>query len=238
MRIFVVSSYLLLLLLQPHALRGEETPKAVLEHTRSVYGALTSYSDTGTALKEYSATSRDQFSFTTFFNRAPRHFFFDYRKPSGDRMVVWGDPDAFHVWWKTTGQVTEYPNPKNTGALTLSDYPTGGAITKIPPLLYSKAGLAGAVVGFEPTRMADMEDVGGSRCYRLEGTTSDSYGQTGKQVNVRTLTVWIDSSSYLIRKVVEDAPSAPGTLNRTTTTFDPKANPKLNDEPFQFSPPK
>jgi outer membrane lipoprotein-sorting protein len=238
MRLFVMSSFLLLLALQPPALRAEETPAAILEHTRSVYAALTSYSDTGTALSEYSPTSHDENSFATYFTRAPRHFMFDYRKASGDRLVIWGDPDAFHVWWKTTGQVTEYPNPKNTGALTLSDYPTNGAITKIPSLLYSKANLPGAVQQFEPDRLAGMEDVGGNKCYRLEGTTNDQYAKTGKKVNVRNLTVWIDSTSYLIRKILEDAPAPPGMLDRTTTIFDPQANPKLNDDPFRFVPPK
>jgi outer membrane lipoprotein-sorting protein len=238
MRFFVVSSCLLLLALRPPALRAEETPAAILEHTRSVYAALTSYSDTGTVLKEYSPTSHDENSFATYFTRAPRHFMFDYRKPSGDRIVIWGDPDAFHVWWKTTAQVTEYPNPKNTGAITLNEYPTAGAITKIPPLLYSKANLAGAIPNFEPGRLAGMEDVAGNKCYRLEGTTSDQYAQTGKKVDVRNLTVWIDSTSYLIRKILEDAPAAPGMLNRTTTTFNPQANPKLNDDSFQFVPPR
>jgi outer membrane lipoprotein-sorting protein len=238
MRFFAVSSCLLLLALRPPALRAEETPAAILEHTRSVYAALTSYSDTGTALKEYSPTSHDENSFATYFTRAPRHFLFDYRKPSGDRLVIWGDPDAFHVWWKTTGQVTEYPNPKNTGAITLSEFPTGGAITKIPPLLYSKGNLPGAIPHFEPDRLAGMEDVAGNKCYRLEGTTSDLYSETGKKVNVRNLTVWIDSTSYLIRKILEEAPAAPGMLDRTTTTFHPQANPKLNDDPFKFAPPK
>jgi hypothetical protein len=132
MRFFFVSSCLLLLALRPPELRAEETPAAILEHTRSVYAALTSYSDTGTLLKEYSPISHDEYSFATYFTRAPRHFMFDYRKPS-DRIVIWGDPDAFHVWWKTTGQVTEFPNPKNTGAITQSEFPTGGATTKIPP---------------------------------------------------------------------------------------------------------
>jgi len=57
-------------------------------------------------------------------------------------------------------------------------------------------------------------------------------------VNVRNLTVWIDSTSYLIRKIFEEAPAAPGMLDRTTTTFDPQANPKLNDDTFKFVPPK
>ena len=109
---------MLLLALRPPALRAEETPAAILEHTRSVYAALTSYSDTGAVLKEYSPTSRDEYSFATYFTRAPRHFMFDYRKPS-DRIVIWGDPDAFHVWWKATGQVSEYPIPR-TQALSRS----------------------------------------------------------------------------------------------------------------------
>jgi outer membrane lipoprotein-sorting protein len=237
MRFFLMSSCLLLLALRPPELRAQETPAAILEHTRSVYAALTSYSDTGTLLKEYSPTSHDENSFATYFTRAPRHFLFDYRKPS-DRLVIWGDPDAFHVWWKTTGQVTEFPNPKNTGAITQSEYPTSGAITKIPPLLYAKANLPGAVQHFEPNRLAGMEDVEGNKCYRIEGTTSDEYAQTGKKVDVRNLTVWIDSTSYLIRKIIEEAPAVPGMLNRTTTTFHPQANPKLNDDSFQFAPPK
>lgn len=237
MRFFVVLSCLLLLALRPPVLRAEETPAAILEHTRSVYAGLTSYSDSGTVLREYSPTSRDENSFATYFTRAPRHFMFDYRKPS-DRIVIWGDPDAFHVWWKATAQVSEYPNPKNTGAIMNSDFPTSGATTKIPPLLYPKAGLPGAIPQFEPDRLAGMEDVAGTKCYRLEGTASDVYAQTGKKVNARNLTVWIDSSSYLIRRVLEEAPAAPGMLNRTTTTFNPQANPKLNDDSFKFAPPK
>lgn len=228
----------LVLILRSTWLRAQEPSATVLEHTRSVYAALASYSDTGTVVREYSATSRDQTHFSTYFNRAPRHFLFDYRKPSGDRLVVWGDPDAFHVWWKATGQVTEYPNPSNTNAITLNDYPTGSAVTKISPLLYSKANLPGTLQRFEPQSTAATEDVSGHKCYRLEGTASDSYGSTGNNVNVRKVTAWIDASSFLVRKVVEQAPAAPGAINRVTTTFEPQANPKLNDQAFVFTAPK
>jgi outer membrane lipoprotein-sorting protein len=231
---------LLALAFSPLTMGGQETPGAILEHSRSVYGALSSYSDSGTTVIEYGPSNqpgRDENSFSTWFNRAPRHFLFEYRKPS-DRMVIWGDPDAFHVWWKATGQVSEYPNPKNTGALTLSDYPTNSTISKIPPLLYSKANLPGAVAAFEPTRVAGTEEVDGSKCYRLEGTASDSYGQTGNKVNQRHITVWIDASSFLVRKVVEEAATAPGSVNRTTSTFRPQANPQISDDHFQFAPPR
>ena len=238
MRNLFVASCLLLLMLRPLALHAEETPAVIVEHTRSLYAALSSYSDTGTVFKEYGQTGHDQFSFTTAFNRTPRHVLFDYGKSGGDRYVVWADPEAFHVWWKATGQVTEYPNPRNSGAITLSDYPTGAAISKIVPLLYAKANLPGAMQNFDTARLAGTEEVGGSRCYRLEGSTSDSYAATGNKVNVRKITVWIDSTSYLIRRVLEDSPAPAGSLNRTTTTFDPKANPRINDDSFKFAPPR
>jgi len=237
MRNNVFWSLIYLLALCPMA-HAEESPAAILEHTRSVYAALNSYSDTGTVVYQYTQTAHDEHHFTTAFVRSPRHFMMDFRKAAGDRIVIWGDPDAFHVWWKTTGQVTEYPNPKNTGAITLNEYPTNAVSTKIPPLLYAKADLPGALPHFVPEKNAGLEPCGDKKCYRLEGTTSDLYGDTGKQVNVRKLTVWIESTNYLVRKVMEEAPAVPGALDRTITTFNPEANPKLADDAFKFTPPK
>jgi outer membrane lipoprotein-sorting protein len=219
-------------------LHGEENPVAILNHARSVYAALSSYSDTGTVTKEYGASSKDKFSFATHFNRSPRGFMFDFTRPGGDHIVIWGDPDAFHVWWKATGQTSEYPNPSNTNALVLNDYPTSSVISKIPPLIYSKADLPGTIAHFQPTRLAGMEEVAGSKCYRLEGGASDSYGTTGRKVNFRNVTLWIDAGTYMVRKIIEDAPAAPGQVNRSTTEFDPQANPKLSADVFKFSPPK
>jgi outer membrane lipoprotein-sorting protein len=234
----LLRSICLLLVLRPLAAYAAETPEAILEHTRSVYAALSSYSDKGTVTKEYTATSRDTYSFTTRFNRSPRHFLFDFNTPSGGRLVIWGDPDAFHSWWKATGQANDYPNPSNTNALTLNDYPTNGAISKIVPLLYAKAALPGTIAQFVPSRLAGMEQVGDTKCFKLEGIASDSYGATGRKVNTRVVTLWIDSASYLVRKISEESPASPGMLNRITTTFDPQANPKLEDGVFRFSPPR
>jgi outer membrane lipoprotein-sorting protein len=229
-------SYFVLLTAQ--AAFASESPQAILDHMRSVYSDMSSYSDTGTVVHEISPTSRDTHHFTTLFNRAPRHFLFDMRKQNDDRLVIWGDPDAFHVWWKTTQQTTDYPNPKNTGAITLSDYPTGGAITKIPVLLYAKANMSGALTHFEPDGSQVTESIMGHPCVRLNGKASDFYGESGKQVNVRKVVVWIDTKTYLLRQILEDPPAAPGMLDRTTTTFDPTANPTLPEDHFKFTPPR
>ena len=75
----------------------------ILQRSRAMYGELRSYADTGVVLEEYGSGSKDRHAFTTNFNRAPRRFSFDFSKDGGDRYVVWGDPDAFHTWWKATG---------------------------------------------------------------------------------------------------------------------------------------
>jgi len=219
-------------------LRADESPDAIVQHMRSVYGALNSYSDRGKILKEYTVDVKDEHTFTTYFNRAPRHFLLDFRKAGDDRFVIWGDPDAFHTWWKTTAQQSDYPNPNNIDAINLNDVTTSGAANKIPTLLYSKAPLVGPFTHFSDPSLDGMEDVGGQKCYRIVGHTNDVYGATGKEVNFRKLTLWIDSKTYLLRQVREETKAPPGSIDRTTTTYEPQANPAIPDGNFKFTPPE
>jgi len=209
-----------------------ESAAGILDAARATYAALKSYSDTGTVTEEFGPSARSQHTFTTRFNREPRGFLFAMHKEGGDRLVVWADPGAFHVWWKATGAQTDYPNPNNSGAITLNDFPTVGAITKMTSLLYSKAGLVSSLSNATLLEGTPMEDIAGQRCYRLTGTTKDFYGQSGRSVNTRTLTIWIDARTHLVRQIREEGPSAPGSRNRTTTVFEPLANPALGAESF------
>jgi outer membrane lipoprotein-sorting protein len=221
----------------PLPARAEESADAIVSRTRATYAALNSYSDRGVVLREYSDNNKDRHTFTTFFNRAPRHFLLEFHKQGGDQFEIWGDPDAYHTWWKTTGQASDYPNPNNIPALNLNDYTTLGLSTKIPSLLYAKAPIVGALSHFADATVDGTEDVGGAHCYRLVGHTSDVYGATGKEVNLRKLTVWIDQKSSLVRQVREESKATPGALNRTTTTYEPQANPTIPDSAFKFTPP-
>lgn len=212
----------------------------VLARSRAVYAGLGSYADTGVVIKEYGGRDccKEQHTFTTYFKRAPRGFYFDFRNENGDRYVIWGDPQAFHTWSKSGGRTEDYPNPDNIGAFTLSGVGTVGAALKIPLLLYPKAPLQGAFSNFSDAVSDGTEDVGGHKCYRLVGTAHDIYGQTGHESNVRNMTVWIDADSLLIRKVVEVPKDVlPGQIQRTTTVFDPQANPALDEGRFRFTPP-
>jgi len=148
------------------------------------------------------------------------------------------DPDAFHAWWKTTGQQFDYPNPDNLGALNGSGHNTSAVGLKIPTLLYGKAPLLSDFANFADVTPDGTEDVAGRKCLRLVGNTRDVYAATNKEVNVRKMSVWIDAESLLIRKVVEQWKALPGQISRLTTTYEPQANPKIDESRVRFSPPE
>lgn len=215
-----------------------QTAEDVLKKMRDTYAAMKSYADTGTVINEYGSSSRDRHTFMMYFNRAPRHLLLDFRKQGGDRYVIWSDPDAFHTWWKTTGQQTDYPNPDNAPAISQSGQNTKQAGLKIPALLYSKAQLGGDFNNFADVELDGTEQIEGRRCYRLIGRASDTYAASGKEVNTRKMTVWIDAETNLIWRIVEEWKAVAGSRTRLTTTYQPHANPSLDDDKFKFTPPE
>ncbi len=215
----------------------------VLARSRAMYASLKSYADTGVVLYEYGNAAspvRDQHTFKTFF-RKPRHFYFDFLKggkPGGERVVVWSDDHAFHSWGSGLGIENTYPKGTGNSAFVTSIYPTYGSIVMISPLLFPGAGLIGALEEFEPSGVEGVEIVAGRKCHKVAGIAKSRY-ISGREVNVRRMTAWIDAETLLVRKVLEDTPrgSIAGTVARRTTSFDPQANPTLDDARFRFTPP-
>ena len=230
-----VSIFLLAALLVVHAGAHAQSAGDILQKTRDAYAQMKSYADTGVVIHEYGVSSQDKHTFSTAFNRSPRHFLLDFHKVLGDRYVIWGDPDAFHTWWKATGQQTDYPNPNNASAISLCGQCQGTA-QKIPTLLYWKA-FGAAMLDIADPVLDGTEEIGGRRCHRLTGRKSDVYGATGREVNIRKVTVWIDTESFLIRKMVEESKPLPGQRARDITIYEPRANPTLQVASFKFTPP-
>ena len=229
----------------PLSLAADEAAE-VLARTKSVYAAMTSYADTGVIVTEYQMGNapgfKERHTFRTFY-QSPRRFFFDFNKDPNagkERLVIWSDGGDFNSWWSATGVHDTYPKGQGANAFALSSMPTKGSAVLIAPLLFSKAGLQGAIASFvRPTLAAKGETVGGHRCYRLNGVIEEAYGATGNVTGSRRATLWIDADSSLVVKLVEEAPtgSPAGMVDRITTTFDPKANPALADSVFRFTPP-
>lgn len=214
----------------------------VLAQSKATYAALQSYADSGTVLNEFGANpknpSKEVHHFRTNFRR-PRSFLFDFVKHNAaDRYVVWGDDQAFHGWWRTTGVQYDYPKGQGSGAFSGAATQTKGSILLIPPLLFTGAGLSGTLTQFGDAEDDGKEAINGHDCFRIVGVAKDLY-QTGKEVNVRKVTVWIDVKTMLIRRVFEDTPrgGVATWVSRFYTTFEPAANPRLADTVFKFTPP-
>jgi outer membrane lipoprotein-sorting protein len=214
----------------------------ILARSRATYAALRSYADTGTVDVEFGpsgAVIKERHTFTTYY-RAPRLFYFDFNKhQQADRFVVWSDEEAFHTWWRTTGVESTYPKGQGATAFVTAAMPTKNSITQTAPLLFSTAGLVGTLTEFGDASVVGKEAVGGRECHKLVGVARSVYPATQHVTNVRKTTVWIDTETLLVRKIVEDAPrgTPAGTVSRVTTTFQPQANPTLEDSRFQFVPP-
>lgn len=217
------------------------TGAEILERTRAAYAALRSYEDTGTVDVEFGPAGnvvRERHTFATSY-RAPRLFYFDFTKHLKlDRYVVWSDEQVFHSWWQATGVETSYPKGQGSAAIALAAPPTKNSISLITPLLFPKAGLSGTLTEFGDSATAGEETVDGRKCHKLTGIASSVYA-TQHVVNVRKTTVWIDAESFLVRRIVEDAPEGTpaGSGMRVTTTFLPQANPALEDRRFVFTKP-
>ena len=231
-----------LLTLSSLPLRAADAPDPVqlYEQVRAKYAALKSYSDAGTVTTEYHGGSDakpfvEKHSFTTAY-RGPREFKLDFRKAMGDRHVTWCEGQDFHSWWKATGVLEDFPKGKGAMAFALGVVPTVGALSQVPPLLFSTAGLHGPLSDFANPQYAGIEKIGERNCHKLTGQVGLAYG-TGTVTTVSPTTIWIDAESLLIRRVVEDPPKNSGKIGtRTTTTFDPRENPELKPSDFHFAP--
>jgi outer membrane lipoprotein-sorting protein len=225
-----------------HGSRPVASSDDVLARSQAAYAALRSYSDTGSVDTEFGPPAglvREHHTFKTLF-RAPRHFLFDFAKEqNADRFVVWADDDAFHTWWQATGVAETYPKGSGAGAFVAGGTPTLNSLMQLSPWLFSQADLTGPLTEFGDASAAGTETINGRPCQKLVGVGKSVYRASGRVVNVRPMAVWIDTQTFLVRRVFEDtSEGSAGFVYRTTTTFDPQANPLLDDARFLFTPPK
>jgi len=215
----------------------------ILAQSRGTYAALMSYSDRGTVVVEIGTAQspiKDRRTFTTYY-RAPRQFLMSNRiEDSGEELVLWceGEGQDFKSWWTASKTVMDYPQGQGAIAFANAAYPTSSVAVMIPSLLFAAANLQGPLSGFNLTRDVGEETLNGRRTYKLIGEEQQAYG-TGTVTGARAITIWIDASTYLVRKVFEDTPhdSAAGQISRQTTTYEPVANPSLDAARFHYVPP-
>ncbi len=223
---------------------GQKPVNEAIERSRAVFAALRSYSDTGTIVTEMQVSGApmivERHSFVTFY-RAPRHFYLEFnedKKAGGDRYVLWGNDEAFHTWWSTTGVQDTFPKGKGALAFNVSVTPTQGMSLLIAPWLFAQAGLEGPLVNLQDAKTGELEPVGERRCHKVTGGSRTAYSRNLDRL--RPTTVWVDAQTSLVCKVFQgSAPGTPaGTTQHVTVTFEPRANPAIEDARFLFTPAK
>lgn len=229
--------------LSANAATGVPSAEDILARSRAAYGALATYSDSGRVLIETGnsrSPARDERTFVTAY-QAPHKFLLFYKKgpgPDDEQLVLWWEGEDIHTWWTGSRTHEHYPISQGAVPFALTSYPTDGVTAMIPALLYPKAAMQGPLTTFHSTHDPITEVVEGKTAYKLVGEESQAYG-TGNVTGARSVTLWIDAATLLVRKILEDTPhgAAAGDIQRQTVTFEPLANPPLQPSRFHYDPP-
>ena len=227
----------------------------VLTKAVASYASLTSYADSGTVTVD-SGGIVETARFSTHFRRASRDLLFDFQSLTSLTVTTRHSIDmrAYRsVLWMFKGAMQTYQTPTpqplqavgadagaQVRALSGLSHSTRGAAIMITSLLYSQARLPSAILQIEQASVAGVESIGGRSCHKVTGTAA-AYYPSGKRTGIRPVTVWIDTESQLVRRVLEDTPDGYGdgkaTL-RITFDYQPQANPAIDDARFQFKVPE
>jgi hypothetical protein len=200
------------------------SPVTILLTMKKVYAGCRSYRDTGT-VRTSSETEGSRFGgempFRTAFLR-PGPFRFEFVDTGlGDRsskVALWWNGAEVHSWWDA--QPGERLSESLQQALDAAAGISGGASLRIPGMLLPAIVGAGApLVG--PELLQDADDRGVA-CLRITGKSrATPYAQTSGTITVtvqdETVTLWVDRTKFLLRKVVDVKTLSTYRMSRTTT---------------------
>ena len=208
---------------------------------KRVYAGCRSYRDSGT-VRTSSEAEGSHFGGETPFKTAfvrPGPFRFEFVDTGlGDRaskLVLWWNGAEVHSWWDA--QPGERLSDSLQQALDAAAGISGGASLRIPGMLLPAVVGAGApLVG--PERLRDADDRGVA-CLRITGKSrATPYTQTTGSITVtvqdESITLWIDRSTFLLRKV-EDVKTLSTYRMSRTTTYTPELDVDL--PPGEFASP-
>ena len=193
-----VCTVCLLLVLTPivgHAQENENvSAKGVLDRMFSVYRSCKSYVDKGEAKEIWGSGNRVvRKPFTTAFVR-PSLFRFEFTEDSDlttQTLVVWRDGVSIRSWWSVKPETKYYETlgPALRDATGVSS----GSAAVVPTMLLQNLGDRQRFQNLTDLKLIGNEKVGGKTTYRLEG----------KDWMNRKLSLWIDSKTFLLLKMIE-----------------------------------
>jgi outer membrane lipoprotein-sorting protein len=210
----------------------------ILGRMAEVYAGCKTYRDAGLVKEVFFAASGDRTvekPFKTAFIR-PDRFRFEYRENNwGDRediYIVWRQGKSVKTWWDIK------PGVKKEKSLSYAlAGPTGvssGSAHTIPALL-----MPDEIGGSRLNELEDPKRIEDGKfdhvdCFRIEA----SYEVNAKGIKADTSEIlWIDRSTFLVRRIDEKTKFDTFRLERTTT-YDPVLDGEITDQMLEFNPPK
>ena len=212
------------------------TVRQVLNRMATAYKECKSYCDSGVVKTEFFTKKEgrshgEEKPFKTAFIR-PDRFRFEYSAHAGPANM---GPIRRYIVWRNAEQVKSYwdVQPKREGqkslglALAGATGVSGGSAHTIPALL-----MPDEVGGRKLTDMTEIErledaKLGDVNCFQIQG-----------KFGGRDEVVWIDQSSFLVRRI-DSKDTLGGDLRvETTTTYEPEVNKDIPEGMLDFSAPK
>ena len=203
--------------------RRPDSPEAreIMNRMAEVYLTCSAYRDKGTVLTTsfYAGdTDTEEVRFMTAFVR-PDRFRFEFVEDS-DRYIVHSDSSGTRTWWDLTGlDEEESLDLALAGATGVSM----GAAHTIPSLLLNEKDSHRLTDLTELTLLPD-EKLGGVLCHRIEG----------KNWRGDTESLWIDKTTYLLRRI-DEASTFPGFRTEDTTIYSPQVDTAISSEELEFN---
>jgi hypothetical protein len=207
------------------------SPVKILLAMQKVYAGCTSYRDSGdvvTTIVTDGGRATSERPFATAFVRPGRFRFQFIDTGLGDRSskyIVWSDGSEVRSWWDAQ------PGVRHPGSLQEALVPaagiSGGSSVRVPGLLLPEEIGEGSLL-LAPERIEDGVERG-VECIRIKGKGRQTpYAlPTGPARSVtvldETVTLWIDRTTSLLRKVEENR-TFETYRSESTTTYTPEIN--------------
>jgi len=206
------------------------TARQILDRMANTYQNCKTYRDSGSVkivFVDSGGKRAVERPFTTAFVR-PDQFRYEYKdKVSGerpyDRYIVWAKGKEVKSWWDVAPGVKR---PESLGlALASATGVSGGSAHNIPALLLPKEVGGGRLNELTALKRLDDARLDDAVCFRVQG----NYGQVPR-------IIWIDQSSFLIRRV--DQEDKYETLRiESATTYTPAINEQIPAALLEFDAP-
>jgi hypothetical protein len=219
------------------------TPESIVLSMARVYRTCRSYRDSGEVrgvVRVEGGRAGSSRPFATAFVRPDRFRFRFTDSGLGERTssyVVWIEPEGVRAWWDAQPGIRGVESLKE--ALGTASGISGGSSTRVPSLLLPRQVGEGP-----PLATADRIDDGTDRgvaCFRIKGRPravpyTVTTGGHVLTVQDETVTLWIERSTFLLRKV-EERKDYGSYTSETVTTYDPEIDVEIAPAELTFIPP-